>query len=49
MRLVTAVLVLAALAAGTVPAPAQTAHTGTLRIIVRDPSGAVIPNATVIL
>ena len=46
MRFVTAVLVLAALAAGTVPARAQTRQTGTLRIIVRDPSGAALPRSS---
>jgi carboxypeptidase family protein len=38
---------LAAIAAGVSPAYAQTRQTGTLRVVVRDPSGAVIPNATV--
>jgi len=38
---------LAALAAGVLPAHAQPRQTGTLRVVVRDPSGAVIPNATV--
>ena len=32
-----------------VPARAQERQTGTLRVVVKDPSGAVIPNATVIL
>jgi hypothetical protein len=49
MRLFTAVLMLAAIAAGIVPASAQARQTGTLRIVVRDPSGAVIPNATVVV
>ena len=38
---------LAAVVAGVSPAYAQTRQTGTLRVVVRDPSGAVIPNATV--
>jgi hypothetical protein len=44
-----AVLALAAFAAGAVPAGAQTRQTGTLHVVVKDPSGAVIPNATVVL
>src|SRR5258705_12008286 len=39
----------AALAAGSAPAAAQTRQTGTLRIVVKDPSGAVIPNAAVVV
>ncbi len=46
-------IVLAALSASAVPAAALTAEqarqTGTLRIVVRDPSGAVIPNAAVVV
>src|SRR5260221_5536190 len=49
MKILIAVLVVAALAAGAVPAAAQARQTGTLRIVVRDPSGAVIPNATVVV
>jgi len=46
----TALLALAAIvAAGVVPAQAQARQTGTLRIVVKDPSGAVIPNAAVIV
>ena len=32
-----------------IPAHAQERQTGTLRVVVKDPSGAVIPNATVVL
>ncbi|HEX9365565.1 MAG TPA: carboxypeptidase regulatory-like domain-containing protein [Vicinamibacterales bacterium] len=49
MKILIAVLVVAALAAGAVPAASQARQTGTLRIVVRDPSGAVIPNAAVIV
>ena len=49
MKRLVVMLVLAACAAGTTPARAQTRSTGTLRIVVKDPSGAVIPNATVIV
>ena len=49
MKSFIAVLALAAIAAGAVPARAQARQTGTLRIVVKDPSGAVIPNATVIV
>jgi hypothetical protein len=49
MRSFTAVIVLAAIAAAIVPAAAQPRQTGTLRVVVRDPSGAVIPNATVVV
>jgi len=49
MKPLIAVLVLAAIAAGTAPARAQARQTGTLRIVVKDPSGAVIPNATVVV
>jgi hypothetical protein len=38
---------LAAIVASVSPADAQTRQTGTLRVVVRDPSGAVTPNATV--
>ena len=47
MRSLMVSLVLAALAAGT--AAAQPRQTGTLRVVVRDPSGAVIPNAVVVV
>ena len=40
---------LAAIAAGVAPARAQPRQTGTVRVVVRDPSGAVIPNATVVI
>src|SRR6185436_18975160 len=40
---------LAAMATGVAPAHAQPRQTGTLRVVVRDPSGAVIPNATVVI
>jgi hypothetical protein len=36
-------------AAGAAPALAQAHLTGTLHVVVRDPSGAVIPNATVVV
>ena len=50
MKSLIAFLCFVVLATSGVPARAQTAHpTGTLRVIVRDPSGAVIPNATVVL
>jgi hypothetical protein len=49
MKSLIAALVLAAVAAGAVPARGQARQTGTLRIVVKDPSGAVIPNAVVIL
>ncbi len=42
-------LTLVVCAAGAAPARGQTQQTGTLRIVVKDPSGAVIPNATVIV
>jgi hypothetical protein len=42
-------MVLAAIAAGAVPARGQVRQTGTLRIVVKDPSGAVIPNAAVVV
>jgi hypothetical protein len=48
MKTVIALLALVFVAAGAVPAHAQT-RTGTLRIVVRDPSGAVIPNAEVVV
>jgi hypothetical protein len=49
MKVLIAVLALAAITAGAVPAAAQARQTGSLRIVVKDPSGAVIPNATVVL
>src|SRR5882672_1585106 len=49
MKAVMTLLVLAALAAGTAPAAAQARQTGTLKIVVKDPSGAVIPNAAVVV
>src|SRR5688500_6960656 len=49
MKPFVAVLALAVLAAAAVPAGAQVRQTGTLRIVVKDPSGAVIPNATVVV
>src|SRR5260370_28770656 len=50
MKTVMSLFVLAALAGAASPAvAAQPRQTGTLRIVVRDPSGAVIPNATVVL
>ena len=53
MRLHRAIVLLLALAAGAAagagPALAQAPRqTGTLRVVVKDPSGAVIPNATVV-
>ncbi len=44
-----ALLLLAVTAAGVIPAQAQVRQSGALRIVVKDPSGAVIPNATVIV
>jgi carboxypeptidase family protein len=49
MKTFIAWLVLAVSAAGAVSASAQARQTGTLRVVVRDPSGAVIPNATVLI
>ena len=49
MKGLIAVLALAAVAAGAVPAAAQTRQTATLRVVVKDPSGAVIPSATVVI
>ncbi|HET7696813.1 MAG TPA: carboxypeptidase regulatory-like domain-containing protein [Vicinamibacterales bacterium] len=49
MKALIAMLALAAFAAGAAPAAAQARQTGTLRIVVKDPSGAVIPNATVVV
>jgi hypothetical protein len=49
MKAFMSLLVLAALAAGTAPAVAQARQTGTLKIVVKDPSGAVIPNAAVVV
>jgi hypothetical protein len=48
MRTLMTLLVLASAAATARPA-AQTRPTGTLRIVVHDPSGAVIPNAAVVV
>jgi hypothetical protein len=42
-------IVLAALTTAGAPAAAQARQTGTLRVVVRDPSGAVIPNAIVVV
>jgi hypothetical protein len=42
-------LVLAAVAAGAAAAQAQVRQTGTLRVVVKDPSGAVIPHAAVVV
>ena len=45
-----ALLVLAAFGlAGPAPLAAQARQTGTLRVVVKDPSGAVIPNAAVVV
>jgi hypothetical protein len=50
MKRLIALLMLAATAAGVVPARAQAARpAGTVKVIVRDQSGAVIPNATVVI
>jgi hypothetical protein len=49
MKRLIASLALAALAAGALPAAAQVRPTGTLRVLVKDPSGAVIPNAVVVV
>ena len=49
MKTFIALLVLAASAAGPAPAAAQARQTGTLRVVVRDPSGAVIPGAAVLV
>ena len=49
MKSFIAVLTLAALAAGVAPGHAQARQTGSLRVVVKDPSGAVIPNAAVIV
>ena len=49
MKFFIAVLMVAAIAAAAGPARAQVRPTGTLRVVVKDPSGAVIPNATVVL
>ena len=49
MKVILALLALAAFAAGAAPADAQPRPTGTLRVVVRDPSGAVIPNAVVVI
>ena len=49
MKRLIAVLTLVVCAAAAAPAYAQTPPTGTLRVVVKDPSGAVIPNATVIV
>jgi len=55
MKTFIALLALAASVAGAVPAGAQARpatqapQTGTLRVVVRDPSGAVIPNAAVVV
>ena len=45
MKSLIAGLVLAAVTASAVPALSQPRPGGTLRIVVKDPSGAVIPNA----
>src|SRR5438067_9737836 len=42
-------ILLALMLAAGAPASAQPRQTGTLRVVVRDPSGAVIPNATVVV
>lgn len=44
-----ALVALVAAAAGAAPAGAQVRQTGTLRVVVKDPSGAVIPNAAVVV
>jgi len=44
-----AAVAIAMLAVGAVAAYAQARQTGTLRIVVKDPSGAVIPNASVMV
>src|SRR6185369_12049581 len=49
MKRLIASLALAAVATGARPAAAQVRPTGTLRVIVKDPSGAVIPNAVVVV
>ena len=49
MKRLIASLALAAVTAGALPAAAQVRPTGTLRVIVKDPSGAVIPNAAVVV
>jgi hypothetical protein len=49
MKTILALLIAAALGAIDAPAGAQAQQTGTLRVVVRDPSGAVIPNAVVVL
>ena len=46
---VAALLLVAGALGESVPAHAQARQTGTLRIVVKDPSGAVIPNAAVIV
>lgn len=47
MKLLTIVLALVTVTAGAGRASGQERQTGTLRIVVKDPSGAVIPNAAV--
>jgi Carboxypeptidase regulatory-like domain len=49
MKTIVFLLALAVGAAGAAPAAAQPRPTGTLRVVVRDPSGAVIPNAVVVV
>ena len=49
MNRLVALLALAAAAAGAAPAAAQGRPTGMLRVVVKDPSGAVIPNAVVVV
>ena len=49
MKRLIASLALAAVTAGALPAAAQVRPTGTLRVVVKDPSGAVIPNAAVVV
>jgi hypothetical protein len=49
MKAFIALFVLAAVAGSAAPAAAQSRQTGTLRIVVKDPSGAVIPNAAVVV
>ena len=46
MRVLVCLLALAAMTAGAVPARAQERQTGTLRVVIKDPSGAVVPGMT---
>ena len=49
MKSFLALFLFAAVASDAFPAQAPVRQTGTLRVIVRDPSGAVIPSAAVVI